>query len=448
MDRHFRVVLALLTLMIVTVVACTGSGPPIGDLTPDTGQPVPTEDAAPANTQSLSTSESASAVPESSSTKAVSDQPNAATDTPPSAYEGLLRAIPDTPETRGWIYIDNYTLVRKIFANDFYLPGPDDKPIRQEWYDYLPPLTNDGQFPISSFGGATFFAWAQYLPIGDLGVHPNYLAFDVRNIDQTISIGSLAGLEAIRGRFDPEATDKALASCTECPPSERRDHNGVSYYSWGDDNEKNDELKLSPPAFDKLGRGGRIAVLDDYVFRALSTGDMEALIGSHRGDRPSLADVVTFRLLANGMSQLGAYAMLLSHETFGLDETVKAVLGEGYDAAPKEQIDKLESAMAGSTPLLRAYQAFAVGAGKDDTGPYMALALVHADGKSAEDNTGRLRQRIEEGTGALYGDSWSEVLDDADINFEGRLLLAKIRGRTSLSPYDWVYHRDNLIIHE
>ena len=447
MKRRFNFVLALSALMLMTVVACEASKSSPPELTAARSQSASTGESTAIPTQSVSTKESTAVPPQSVSQETSVHQPSPTSDMP-SAYEELLRTIPDTPETRDWIYIDDYALVRATFADDFYLPGPDDESIPDDWYDYSPPMQNDGQFPVLAFGGPSFFSWRQYLANGDLGSHPNYLAFDVRHINQTITTGPPTGIDIIHGRFDPEATDEALTSCVECPPLDRSEHGSVSYYSWGGDNEKSEALRLSPPAFDKLGRGGRIAVLSDYVFRTLTTSNMEKLIEAHHDDSPSLADAEEFRFLADGMSQLGAYTMLLSDETFGLDKIVKTTLGDNYSTAPKETIDKVKEGMTGSAPLLRPYQAFAVGAGKDDVGPYMALALVHTDGGSAEDNTGLLRQRIEKGTSAFLGTQWSEVLDDAEINSAERLVVAKLRGRMSMSPYSLVYQRDNLIVHE
>ena len=119
-----------------------------------------------------------------------------------------------------------------------------------------------------------------------------------------------ATLDVIRGRFDPQATDKALESCSECETPSREEYGGVSYYSWGEDYADNLQLRFAPPAFDEIGRGGRIAVLDEYVFRTLGASDMEALIDASLNEGASLADVEEFRLLAGGMSRLGAYTML------------------------------------------------------------------------------------------------------------------------------------------
>lgn len=110
-----------------------------------------------------------------------------------------------------------------------------------------------------------------------------------------------------RGRFDPEATDSALESCSECPRPDRKEHGGIPFYAWGEDYKPDLTRSLNPPAFDQLGRGGRIAVQDCYVFRALGTGDMELLTDAHRDDTTSLADVEEFLLLASGMSELGDY---------------------------------------------------------------------------------------------------------------------------------------------
>ena len=442
-----NLVLVLSALLLTAVVACGASESPPAEPAATSSQSISTKEPTAAPAQTTSTKEPSAVPLQTDSSGSPNRQPNAAADIP-SAYEGLLSSVPDTPENRGWVYIEDYALARQIFANDFYLPGPNDESIPQEWYDYLPPMTNDGQTPVLHFGRLSFFGWPQYLTEGDLGRHSNYLAFDVRHIDQTIAANDPAGIDVIQGRFDPDATDKALASCGECPPPDRKEHKGVSYYSWGGDNEKNEALKFSPPAFDRFGRGGRIAVLDDLVFRTLTTGDMETSINVHQDDGSSLADAEEFRFLAGGMSQLGAYTMLLSDKASGLEQVVEAILSDSYSGASKEEIDRIKGAVTGSAPLLRPYQAFAVGAGKDDAGPFMALALVHTDESEADDNAGLLRQRIENGIGAYYGSPWAELLDDAEISSGGRLVLAKTRGRMSMNPFDWVFNRDNLIVHE
>ena len=235
----------------------------------------------------------------------------AATD---AAYAGLLGTIPDTPELRQQVYINDYALVRQMF--DIPLPGPEDDEVAlEEFYKWLPRFEGEADDPpVPGFGAASFFGpFNRYRNF--TAENLQHLAFDVRSMDQSIVAFALpATLDVIRGRFDPQATDKALESCSECEPHSREEYGGVSYYSWGEDYAFNPQLRFAPPAFDEIGRGGRIAVLDEYVFRTLGASDMEALIDAGLNEGASLADVEEFRLLAGGMSRLGAYTMLLSDD--------------------------------------------------------------------------------------------------------------------------------------
>ena len=365
-------------------------------------------------------------------------------------YEGLLRAIPDTPETRREVYIDDYTVARRVF--DIPLPGPgDDEAALQEFYDWGRSADDalGDTVPVAEFGSLAFFS-----PLNFTGkrvaAHIRHLAFDIRSMDQTIVAGAGppgAKLDVTLGRFDPQATDEALRSCSECPTPEREEYGGVSYYSWGEDGRVERSMVWEPPAFDQFGRGGRIAVLDSYILRTLATDEMKSLIGALRDEGPSLADFEEYRLLAAGMSRLGAYSMLLSDNTFGLEAMVESYLerpkAAGEDAA------KGRATFVGPGTL-RPYQAFSTGAGRDEDGPYMALALVHADSGPAEENVELLRRRIEEGSSSRTQKPWSDRIDVAnlEVRSEGRLLLAKLRGSISTNFTTWLFFRDDLIVHD
>ena len=370
----------------------------------------------------------------------------------PSAYEALLATIPDTPETRNEVYIADYALARQVFdAATFPLPGPEDDEAAVaaftsfEWVN-MEPGTSNVDYPLPlSYGFLDQVIYGNYTEM--MAENLQYLAFDVRNIDQSI----LAGRpdqhhQALQGRFDSQAADSALSACSECPAPKREEHRGVLYYSWGEDYATDVYTTFVPPVFDNLGRGGRIAVLDEYLFRTLGTTEMKALIDVHLKEGPSLADVEEFRLMAGGMSRLRAYTMLLSDgvEAWDLNVPPKVIVGgKVYQGHINEQL-------AESGPRLRPYNAYATGAGKDEEGSYMALVLIHADDASAEENVGLLRKRIEEGS-SIFGDyPWSDVIevDRLEINADGRLLLAKLRGRIASEPFNWVFSRDALILYE
>ena len=372
----------------------------------------------------------------------------AATDT---AYAGLLGTIPDTAELRQQVYINDYALVRQLF--DIPLPGPgDDDDALVEFYERPPPTGFEGEAddpPVPGFGAISFFGpFNRYRNF--TAENLQHLAFDVRSMDQSIVAFALpATLDVIRGRFDPQATDKALGSCSECETPSWEEYGGVSYYSWGEDYAANPQLRFAPPAFDEIGRGGRIAVLDEYVFRTLGASDMEGLIDAGLNEAASLADVEEFRLLAGGMSRLGAYTMLLSDdvEVWDAEDYYVLLLQDG---ATGKDVVQAQRELSERGPWLRPYEAFATGAGKDENGHYMALVLVHADDASAEENVGLLRRIIEEEGSVLYDISWSDYIDveRSEIHAEGRVLLAKLRGPQALHWLRWVLQRDSLILYE
>ena len=448
--RCFYFVLALLVLMSTAVVACGGSESSYSrDRTARSGSSSGDRTARFESTPSKVTEDSAG---DSKSSFFEAAGGWLGSTKRGSGYEELLGTVPDTPEVRSSVHIDDYALVRSVFdLPDFHLPGPEDNEATlQEFYAWRPPLVWEGDGsdpPIFSFGGTSFFgAFPQHR--NHIPENLQYLAFDVRNIDQTITAGPLDDLlDVVRGGFDPRFTGKALESCSACSPPSLEKHRGVLFYSWGEDYKFDPTMTNAPPAFDHLGRGGRIAVLDEYVFRAFGTGAMRSLIDTHMNENPSLADVEEFRLLAGGMSQLGAYTMFLSDnvETFRLDGYAALVLA---DLSPSEwQIEILQARFAEPGPL-RPYEAFASGAGTDEHGTYMALVLVHAGGGDAKENVALLRARIERGSSAIYETPWSSEIDKSEIQAEGRLVLAKLRGAISLNPFSWVYRKDNLILYK
>ena len=346
-------------------------------------------------------------------------------------YLQLLGMVPDTPEMRSGVFINNYAMIRQVF--DVRLSGPDDveEDLARIWNEI-----RSGQRDVPLAVDYDVFLGPLHFSVHrgrNLEVNQNrrYLAFDYVNMDQSVVAGFPPHTtEAIAGRFDPLLTDEALSACSECPPPSREEHRGVRFYAWGESYLTNIKQGYKPPAFDGFGRGGRIAVLDSFVIRTLGTPDMESVIDATLNEVPSLADVQEFRVLTDSMHRLGAYSMVLG------DDVAPFRLSTGHRQGLSEDMG----------PLLRPYEAFAMGAGLDSDGGYMALALLHSDGTSAENNVELLRRIIQNGRN-YYEEQWKEIIDynESEVYSEGRVLLAKLRGWVAANWSDVFRLRDSLI---
>lgn len=272
---------------------------------------------------------------------------------------------------------------------------------------------------------------------------PKYLGFGVGNITQMAQAGPPPGTtEVLLGAFNPDTTDAALTACGECAPHTRETHEGVPFYSWGGDYEANLREDLKPPAFDSLGRGGRIAVQPGYVLRTLGTPEMRSAIEAGQEKQPSLANFPTYRPLASAMSELGAHSVFLSNETAsqtgGGRAAMASVTGEGEDPIRLA----LDPAY-----LLRPYLVVGLGAGIDEAGRYMALGMVHLTEQAAAENAEILPRRVER-TGSLQaGKPWSEWFGPVEARPEGRQLLGKVRIKQGPANMwlSWWYNSDSLL---
>lgn len=362
-----------------------------------------------------------------------------AEDTGSSGFQELLEVIPDTPESRGYTLLNDYQRFRETF--DLQLPGPeaDDEALMDYLMRPLDMPQFNGSF-ITGYEGRTAFQAFE---------RRRYLGFDLRDIHRSAEVGLPPEvLEIVQGDFDPEVTGQALAACTECEAPEESERHGIKFYSWGEDLAVDVQKILAPPAFDHLGRGGRIAVLDKYVFRTVETPGMRNLIDTSLGRRDSLADVDEFRLLAAGLDELNAYSGILTDKTQSFDETIKNLLDGAGSNFTQEEAAQLRRRLE-SEPLLRPYDAFATGAGRDERGRYMAVVLVHSSKQAAEQNVDLLRRRIEEAQSLWIIQPWSDLIEEMEIRADGAVLLGKLWGeRTATLWIQFVFNRDPLLLHE
>ena len=274
-----------------------------------------------------------------------------------------------------------------------------------------------------------------------------HLAFDVRNMEQSIMTGVPPGvLEVVRGRFNPDATEQALNLCSECTPTELEEYLGVEFYSWGGDLEVNIQKALNPPAFDNLGRGGRIAVLDSFVFRTVETPGMRSLIGAYAGRDDSLADIPELALSAREMDELGLYSGLImgNVETLSFEGVLGNICAEA--GATESDCDQLKARVE-ETGVLDAYDVLGAGAGMDEGGPFVAFIFIYGDESDAKRNIPVFEQMVSNGASLRFHGAWSEHFSDAEVWSEGKKLIAKLRARNLLIWALIVQNRDSLLLH-
>ena len=371
---------------------------------------------------------------------------------PSTLYEELLAFIPDTPDTRSSVYINDFELMREIFDVSSPQPGYDD--LELLLYGRLLFGVDERKFPMYRKGGQSpwisgFNNWFRW----GLRNFPA-LGLDVTNVDKSILAGNPdRPFEVVRGRFDPSTTQRALDECAECPSPRRDRHRNIPFYGWGEDYLMDPEKRFAAPAFDSAGRGGRISVQDGYVFRTLATGDMKTLIDASQRKVPTLAEVEEFHLLVSEMARLNAYSMLLSAETPSLYDILDG--RPEKKALTKELLANHEDlrALLGrkqQPPLLRTYVAYAAGTGHDSIGAYMALVIFHPDSVSAARNVDLLLQRIQAAyTWVLPGAISERFLETLEVYSEGRVLTARLYDDIVADAWvDWILPVNFFLIHE
>ncbi len=351
---------------------------------------------------------------------------------------GLLALVPDTSETRQFVAVNDYAKARDAFA----IPLPGDSADEEDISDYIAAVLSGqtGVMPGPWISGFSEHGFA-------FPDNREHLGFDVRNVEFSIMAGFPPGvLEVVKGRFNPQATERVIEGCSECPPPERKEVEGTEFYSWFGDHEMSLQDRLRPPAFDALGRGGRIAVLDSLVFRTVETPGMRALIRTFRGKEDSLADDSDLALAAEKMDSLEVYSGLLIGDTasLGADAVIEGLCAN----VSSRECRQIEDAITGGVGPLDEYEALGAGVGRDEDGTFNAVIFVYGSEDAAKRNARQFEELLEQGESILARRSWSEIVLDADVWAEDRTVIGKLR---SISPALWVqavHARDSLYMHE
>ncbi len=348
-------------------------------------------------------------------------------------FERILSVIPDTPDTRSWVAINDYARMRQEFK--ITVPGRNST---GDLYDLRNLNSEPQHLQFATTPG--FFHGDGYVSYSLAAL--NNLGIDFQSIDQDVEARHPPRMiDILRGRFDPENTKQTLTVSAKNSPPLIEKYSGNTVYSWGEDYEINLAKRLTPPVYDNLGRGGRFIIQRDYLFRTMDTPTIKLIVDTQAGKHSSLSDVNEYRLMAQELSSLGALSALLSSQTQSLDNMTRLL--RASDNLSAQEVEKLLT----QGPKLLRYQTIAIGIAKDENGFYALVILVHEDDKAAAKNVTLLRQRIQETTN-LYGTPWTSMISSSSITNHGRVLIAKLYGDMARAWLQWYIMSDPLVLRE
>jgi hypothetical protein len=257
------------------------------------------------------------------------------------------------------------------------------------------------------------------------------LGFVAADVDQTIYAGSAPPryYEALKGRFNQNDVDNATRTGPMNEMLGVVSYAGHEFYSWGEDFGVNLAMRSNVRP---LGRGHRLALVDDFIFWMLWTDGIEEMIDSYEGNIASLADNEDYRLLAGGLEELDTVTAFFSSEPQS-ESHFKEVHQQQLEEIEPETREVLLGELERDIKL-KPYLALATGAGKDEKGYYLAVALANADEETARQNVKLLEQRLNQSRRVWGprprngGELWSDFIENMSIESRGRLTLAKVYG--------------------
>ena len=353
---------------------------------------------------------------------------------PEGPFSALMNLIPLNEESRAYVSFNDYILARE--ANDIQAPAEDAND--EDLGEYLRALSATGLSIGPWISGFTQYGIRQL-------EHRAYLSLDIGDLEQSVLAGEPPFiLEAASGRFDPEATESSLSRCTECEEPEIHEHSGIKFYSWGEDLEWDSEKRFQPPAFDYLGRGGRIAVLDSHVFRTLETAGMRSLVDTYRNNKDSLADDPDLVLAAGALRNLGVYSAIL----FGdVERFTTNPLDSLLSAEEQAQLEKIRAALgmeAEDAP--DEFSVLGAGVARDSDGFLTMLVFVYEDVDAANRNVQDLEEMLANGKSIAAGQPWTEYFPQSEVWSDGRALIARLRTERPRIWLEVVFNNENLLM--
>jgi hypothetical protein len=201
-----------------------------------------------------------------------------------------------------------------------------------------------------------------------------------------------------------------------------------------------------------LGRGYRLAYVDGFALWMLWTDGLEEMIDSYEGAIPSLADREDYSLLAGALEDMDTVTAFFSTESHAYSlftETYREIIEDpDNNEARKIFVEEIKR-----EPRLKPYVAFATGAGADDKGYYLAIAILNPDEETAIENVSLLQTRLESAKlpwGESGGNTWLDIIEEMEIEAKGRLTTAKLYGEACMNWDNFSMNMGSLplLIHE
>jgi hypothetical protein len=257
------------------------------------------------------------------------------------------------------------------------------------------------------------------------------LGFVRADVDQRIYAGELPldYYEAVRGRFSQDDVDNAARTGPMNEMLEVVPYQGHEFYSWGGDYQINIQYRSGVRP---LGRGHRLALVDDFIFWIKWTDGMKEMIDSYEDNIESLADNEDYRLLAGALEELDTVTAFFSAESQSvsyISEIYQQIIEDPENNEPRQLfVEEIQRELR-----LKPYQAFATGAGLDEKGYYLAIVLLNPSKEVAQENATLLEQRINQSKIvwawlSQSGDTWADLIENMEIESRGRLTMAKLYG--------------------
>jgi hypothetical protein len=323
----------------------------------------------------------------------------------------LLGAIPDTPDTRVYVLLNDYAEA----AAQGKLVRPSNRSSDTEAAGYLADLILENRRGLSVFPDF----WGPN--VSRVEAWRSELGFSILDADRDVFAGAPEHrFRIVFGRIEPDEVERAVRSDSNYSDLlETAEHGSSAYFTWGP---QADADLSRRSAARPVGRGGQLAVVEDRIIWTLAETEMEAALDTRGGTLPSLAEFEDFRLAASSLEAAGAYTATLTNGVPAVEDFVRFASAQRPAAA--EDIRRLQA----ESRFLLQYRALGVGASLGGDGrPRVIIVFVNPDQDTAVENATRFADIVSNGQSIFTGRPWSEVAAVDTVTTSGRVTVAVLR---------------------